>query len=136
MVLKAVIKLIISLIGLLWVGYRFLRARFVKGKIIEVKPFRRNSKLNSIGTFRAKLLILEKEGNGSWKEDDKIWFICPLENEKKIGNFSFDYIKIRPKYVDDHFNKKKSIIAYIYIGHSKSNKKPKFIDWGFVKIVP
>lgn len=100
----------------------------VKGKKAEIRPFRRESKLNPIGVLTVTLDKIERNG-------EEIWFICPLAEEKKIGSFVFDYVKIRPKSVDDNFNNKKGVIAHVLGGKSDSNEPPKFIDWGVVKVI-
>lgn len=119
---------VIALIGLLWMGYKLLMANGVKGKKAEIKPFRRESKLKSLGVINVTLNETERKG-------DDIWFVCPLEKEIKINNLIFDYIRLKPKSVDDNFGVKKAVIAHVLGGNSKSNETPKFIDWGVVRVL-
>ena len=103
-------------------------ANKVKGANVEIKPFRADSRFKSIGTLTVKLEEIDRDGN-------YMWFVCPLNETKKLGDIEFDYVKIRPKSVDDHFNPNKHVLSHVLIGHSKSTEEPKFIDWGLIKIV-
>ena len=122
------ITTIIAIIGFIWLSTKLLKAKNVKGKKALIKPYRRESKLKSLGVITVTLDQMYRNG-------DEIWFICPLNEEKKIGTFTFDYVKIKPKSVDDNFNTKKGVIAYVFAGHLKSDDEPKFIDWGFVEVI-
>lgn len=122
------IGIIIAIIALIFLGFKLLSANKVKGKRAEIRPFRQKSNLLPLGVITVTLDEIKREG-------DDVWFICPLDEEKKLGNFVFDYVKIKPKSYDDNFNKKKAVIAHVLGGNSKSTEEPKFIDWGLVKVI-
>jgi hypothetical protein len=126
--MKISITLVIALIALVFLGFKLLSANKVKGKRAEIRPFRQKSNLLPLGVITVTLGEIKREG-------DDVWFICPLDEEKKLGNFVFNYVKIKPKSYDDNFNKKKAVIAYVLGGHNMSIEEPKFIDWGLVKVV-
>jgi len=122
------ILIIIAIATALWLLYKFLKAEKVKGRNVEISPYRQNSNLSPLGTITATLGEMKREG-------DEIWFICRLENEHTLGEITFDYIKIKAKSVDDDINAQKPVVCYVLVGHSNTEDPPQFIDWGIVKVI-
>ena len=122
------IAIVILIISALWIGYKLLMANQVKGRKAEIRPFRRESKLKPLGVLTVTLDKIQRR-------DDGIWFVCPLDKEYSLGKFTFDYVKIKAKSVDDNFNRKKAVIAHVLAGHTQKSELPKFIDLGVVKVL-
>ena len=122
------IVLIIAVLTAIWLIYQYYYARQVKGRRAEISPFRQNSNLSPLGTITVTLQEIERKG-------DDLWFVCQLDEELALGDLKFDYIKLKGKSVDDHLNRKKPVVCYVFAGSSKNAAPPQFIDWGFVKVL-
>ncbi len=112
----------------IWALYKYIYARKVVGKTIQIKPFRKKSGLLLFGELELQVDSLNTvDGN---------WLITPLKSEVKIKGQVYDYLMIATKNADDNINKKKAVICHVKAGSSlKSFNQTDFIDWGLVQMI-
>lgn len=120
---------IIGLIMAAWALYKYVFAKKVVGKVVQIKAFRKKSGLLFFGNLEAKVEeLIKAEGNN--------WLYIPLEKEVQIKDRKYDYLIIASKKPDDNINKKKAVVCHVKAGHTtEGDERTVFIDWGLVKII-
>jgi hypothetical protein len=122
------IILFLAIITAIFVAYKQMKAKKVKGSKAEIVPLRQNSYLSPLGIITVTLSEVKKVG-------EEIMFVCYLENEMSLGDFRFNYIILKPKKDDDDLNRKKAVVCYVHAGHTESKEPARFMDWGLVKVL-
>jgi hypothetical protein len=122
----------LAIIGLImgaWALYKFVYAKKVVGKVVQIKAFRKKSGLLFFGDLELKVEEMIRAEGGNW-------LYIPLLNEVEIKERKYNYLIVASKKPDDNINKKKAVVCHVKAGNSEEgNGKTVFIDWGLVKIV-
>lgn len=112
----------------LWALYKYIYARKVVGKVIELKPIRKKTNLTLFCGANLKVdSLYTVDGN---------WLVTPLMSEVTINEKQYDYLMITTKNPDDNINKKKAVVCHVKAGSSLAHYNDAvFIDWGLVRMI-